>query len=153
MKKTVTKKQIIHAIKTEPLISGFWIRPKYIGTEKDCPVCAVGAVLRAAGANALEIDDYGSNLVAYHDGVAGKVRAEGLRLSVYQAKNGDYMAALSTRFEAIADDNYCDLEPPPTVLDRDIGTPDFTNLKYASNKVRRNLVKFVEKHFPNKVTL
>lgn len=44
---TLTRRSIIKALRTEPLAPGQWARTDAKGkTEKNCPVCAVGAVVR-----------------------------------------------------------------------------------------------------------
>ncbi len=135
MFKTVSKKAIIEALKTEPLRHGSWYRAPDTDNNAsgECQVCAVGAVLRgAAKAEPSAILNFGSRLFAYF-GVEGMSNASaGRKQALKYVKSGDYMAALSTYFESLSGRG--------TVLPK-------------NHPTRKHMVKFVQKYFPDRVRI
>lgn len=43
----ITKAQVLHALRTEPLAAGEWFHPEKRNRRGDCAVCAVGAIVRS----------------------------------------------------------------------------------------------------------
>lgn len=95
-KKYVTKKTILKAIATEPLIGGSFVLSAD-DERKDCSVCAVGAVLRRAGMKNSEIYDFGRVMV---DSGPCANREESIPEVL---KDGEFLHALSLKFEAQSD--------------------------------------------------
>lgn len=124
----VTRKQILQAIRTEPLKAGNWIHSKgdtdpYLNiVDKTCKVCAVGAVLRTAGVPDIQIRSYGFGINNSDRAISHK-GDEKLEL---EYKN--YLAALSIKFEKLA---------------RKLG---------AGKRTRDQLANFVKKNFPKTIT-
>lgn len=89
-----TRRDIIRAIRTEPMKAGSWV--SYTTRTKDgtCKVCAVGAVLRERG----NTDGQICNL-AWKIAPNGTVENEEIPLLL---KNKDYISALSAKFEYLA---------------------------------------------------
>lgn len=95
--KTITKKQVIEALETEPLTLGnFWVYSKIV---PDCSVCAVGAVLRRTsferafrGRNSMTIGELATKN-QYFEGL-GKVK------SLLKSRN--WLGALSSYFEGLS---------------------------------------------------
>lgn len=92
----ITRRQVINALRTEPLTHGTWVyQDGFNGPSKEteCPVCAVGAVLRKAGLSNYEIDQAGNALMDN-----GSVTSD-TAVADYLA-NGLYLNALSCEFES-----------------------------------------------------
>jgi hypothetical protein len=116
IKKTVSRKTIIKAINEEPLKSGEFVLLDNKGwdpvpsKDKNCQVCAVGAVLRRAGLSNNKIHSFGDKLMwngdvtphtddsfCEYDESATNAQIE----SLIRAKM--YLHALSVKFEYQAD--------------------------------------------------
>jgi hypothetical protein len=164
MKVEITKKRIIKAIETEPaLVPGLWVTyegaaPANVGNTANCSVCAVGAVMRScmeptqsanfidsAASAAIEVED---NLEAADTAELRSVQSfSETRKQIYarakkQAENKLYMHSLSYVFEGLTDLK---------------GREEFRARRFISKaamrSVRRSLVSFVKKNFPNKVVI
>lgn len=103
---TITKKDMIEAMKTEPLAPGVWV--SMAGT-KDCRVCAVGGILRAAGVDEGVISLRANDLTPFqqvsydeddYDGMEDEFGVDDLIEQHLENKN--YMAAMSVEYESIA---------------------------------------------------
>jgi len=123
MQKSISKKKIIEALKTEPLAPGTWVRLEGDKTHNDptCTVCAVGAVLRKAKFRNFAITQNAHRQVGncYFNGDDYKAAL----------KERNYLGALSAYFETICPESG------------------------ATPAIRRRLVTFVTKYFPEKVSL
>jgi hypothetical protein len=140
-KKMIKRKVILDAIKNEPLDAFEFVKmvsgnfddlgnytPSHISTDKNCPVCAVGAVLRNSGLDNLKISAFGNKMSD-----CGSVREES-RLDAKRAieeflEKGKYLHALSVKFERQAD------------------------MTGTGKKTRSILSAFVKKHFPKEIKL
>lgn len=103
----ITKQNMIDAVKTEPLAPGVWI--SMVGTI-DCEVCAVGGVLRAAGVQEDSINQVANNCTSYsHVEWNSECEDSGWRdiddLLEDYIDDGKYLAALSIKFEDLANDS------------------------------------------------
>jgi len=139
--KIIKRRTVIRALKTEPLIHGLWWGEKetdkskydygrFIGANEikpNCPVCAVGAVLRAASFEKafLSYDpcNVANSAIKEVDG-AGDCWEE-----LLEEKN--YLGALTNYFESF--------------IERADGT--------ARESTRRKCVEFVKKNFPKQFKL
>lgn len=138
VKKVITKKLVIEALRSEKLMSGDWFHDDFDNL-KDCAVCAVGAVLRRCSALSVLIkrterdDNYNIN-----DRIRGIIRASNVgydsswRDVLTHLKRKNYLAALSAKFEQLVSDS-AETEPTETQ--------------------RESLVDFVKVYFPNKFTI
>lgn len=133
IKKTITKKLIIKALKTEPLSRNyvFDLYTNYVLGVMDCKVCAVGAILRKSlGENLLR--DISKTMESYLSVNIANEACRTIRLSHHDPKRlvneGLYLAALSNFFESSESDDK------------------------NGNISRRKLINFVNKYFPNKIT-
>lgn len=88
MKTTITKKEILKALETEPLEQGHWVALEGLPTVGTCRVCAVGAVLRHCGLTNVEISEYAGQVV----------RAQSIDRNL-TLEDGDWVSALSDIFE------------------------------------------------------
>ncbi len=96
MIKTITKKQVIKALKTEPLTKGSYFHSQIIKGYK-CDVCAVGAVLRHMSFEKWALENRLST------NALGTIATKGLSIGSNHKnliKNGNYFGALSCYFEA-----------------------------------------------------
>lgn len=125
MRKTISKAKVIKALQTEPLSQGSWRCHDAIGPyDNTCDVCAVGAVLRAAGVPENRIS------------IEAPVRCRFATRSYFDPtipkmlKGGFYLSALNCYFEAIK-----------------------TKDRIPSAAQRKRLIAFVEKNFPDRVSL
>lgn len=156
MKITATKAQVIKAMKKEPLFAGSWVdsdAPMRTKNKIGCAVCAVGGVLEMCmkRPDAMDIDSIASHVV--RDGRAFTSKrsvydshgnVDYVRYSLKELKNlaaqyiadGEPLTALSSLFEALADDE--------KYVNQD-GT--------ANRKMREILVNFVKSNFPKKVII
>lgn len=130
----ITRKEILRAIRKEPLKAGEWIHnrevvktdaegTKYLDSvlDKKCKVCAVGAVLRAKGIDPDQMNDVAWSLLGRDNDVAeGGDEKEAL-------KDKNYLLALSIKFEKLADR---------------LG---------AGKRTREKLVEFVKENFPKNI--
>jgi len=133
-RKWITKKEVLQAIKTEPLTSGNWVKldDKKRFNDKTCSVCAVGAVLRKAGLGNQAINDFGDALAM--QGVVAPdsyLESEGYVEAEIQdyLDTEKYLHALSYKFEYQA------------------------NKTGVGKRTRNILAKFVEVNFPDKIKL
>ena len=125
MKKSITKVQIMKALKDEPLLEHRgWFKESGPGiSEKDCAVCAVGCVLRAmsfetwARKTGLILNGLGWRAVKS----SAHVTHDDYFYIGIHLKNRNYLAALSAYFE--------------------------------SDHSRKECIAFVKKNFPKKLTL
>lgn len=130
----VTKAQIIEAIKTEPLRAGSWYTTEGDGT---CSACAVGAVLRnACKMYYSDIEDHALGKYKSHSSYPDEM----LLNSLFQ--EGRYMEALSCFFED-ACENASDEE---NCYSDEIS-------KSAMSEIRQRTIEFVEKNFPDEVSI
>lgn len=125
-RKYITKQTILKAIKTEPLKPGSFVllEGDLVSDDPSCSVCAVGAVLRKAGMNNNRINRFGIKLVDYNSCSSSSV----YRLPALLEEKR-YLHALSVKYENLA--------------------RVFRDLTF----VRRELSKFVKKHFPSRIKL
>lgn len=134
-RKTVSRREILQAIRTENLRSGEFVETD-LGTPLDdpnCGVCAVGSVLRKVGFDNSEIDIFGRTLMN-----GGKVISdyESYDPPIHTQREIDgllerrlYLNALSVKFERQVE-------------------------KTGEGKTTRKiLAKFVKKHFPKRISL
>ena len=156
MKFTVTKNQIIKAIKTEPLKSGnlYFIDyancSDYINNNTHCAVCVVGSILSFRLGNTytpLRLNNIASDLTKF--AFINKLTAEDrtfdinnqptlrktIRVAAAHAKKRP-LSTLSSIFEYI-------MRRPGMINDSG----------YANYKARRIMVNFVKKNFPAKLQL
>jgi hypothetical protein len=127
-KKTITRRDVLAAIRTEPLRPGNWV----VTTENvKCEVCAVGAVLRHAGLNNEEIFEFGDIMMHYGkcsvDGYGSKEDIEDTIQGML--RNNRYLHALSITFEFYS---------------RRLG---------KGKRIRKVLANFVKKNFPKTIKL
>jgi hypothetical protein len=153
MKFQVTKRQIIKAIKTQPLKPGRWVHSslynlKFKNNVK-CPVCAVGAILdMSVGAifNRLDLICLALDLMTYthldnsnfYDGSHFNPRKQDhlIRKAKERLIEGTYLSALSGLYEGLS------------------RIPGMKIKKGFSNaKLRGILIDFVRKNFPDKLTI
>jgi len=147
---TLTKKQVIRALKTERLTGGAWVdmygalTREEIVNKDNCSVCAVGAVLRHAfegRITGIEIDAIGSKL-----GGLGRTADLGYASDVIyiiagQSVKRHPLLGLSQLFETLYFSKY----QLYGVLGKGRG-PKMRALK-------KGLVTFVKKHFPEKFSI
>lgn len=133
----ITRKQVLMAVRYEPLTAGSWIR------KDDCTVCAVGATLRRCGVEDCEIGSYGSQVFQaaedntdYHGEAAMDKKYVRKHL-----KNGLYLAALSCYWEGVVAPKY-GINEEDSSAHRLLVTPE----------VREELAAWVEKNIPEKFT-
>lgn len=134
----VTRKQIIKALRTEPLgAQGNFIQ----GTDKTCRVCAVGAVLRATYKDDDKVWRIGEELVRgtyvsgnYHpyNGYTGSEKRKVVEAACAEQALTNPLAALSSLYEYR-------LQKMMTTR--------------ITKALRESLVNFVKKHFPKEVTV
>lgn len=115
----ITKKSILKALAKEPLVRGRWVAKPHLEVIGDCPVCAVGAVLRGAGLSNCDIvrtasdaceqtgPDMSDVFIRYSDehyyqtSEGSKARhAAGLKQATELTQKKDYLSALTVLFEA-----------------------------------------------------
>lgn len=146
----ITRGRLVRAIMKEPLETlrpGAFIRPSgpdfgfCKARDKNCSVCGVGAVLRQV----LASDQSASDLdIAGYSSTAGEYMSTSARSGYNTAewclKSGRYMSALSCLFEGLSREY----------------APGGNTDKITARTMRRvlvELVKFVEKEFPAKITI
>lgn len=152
MKKTILRKNIIKALKTEPLGYGHWLSDAYsaLGNRKKisdfdklpegCTVCAVGATLRKE----LHVgrDKFNRacslNTHHYHDAIFEDAKKE----IKEQLGMGNFLGALSIFFEAQGD-----------IVRRRKGMYYEDQYPNVTPAVRHKLVEFVKKNFPVSITV
>jgi hypothetical protein len=142
MNKTISRRDILTAIRNEPLNTGSFVNPKGVGPDgvegglgsvedKNCTVCAVGAVLRKAGLSNREIEEFGEAL-----GDLGPITPT--RYEIYSDVKGGlkellkekkYLHALSVKFEGQA------------------------HKTGVGKRTRKVLSLFVKKNFPKRIRL
>lgn len=124
-----TRKEVLQAIRHEPLAPGSWIEvvdwEKPL-SNKNCTVCAVGGLLRRKGMPLKQITERAGKALVIETGWdrSRSVGAEGDYELALEEKN--YLRALSIRFEQLSE-------------------------KFGTGKRTRNiLANFVKKNFPAK---
>lgn len=133
---TVTKKEIIKALRTEKLLkAGTFIEKNPLG--EVCNVCAVGAILRSKGLNYDQIDTYGSNLS--FNNVEGVCGDGGMKEILGLVNKGRYMAALSSFYEYTSE----------RIRQRQSWG---CTIPYYLNS-RSNSIEFVKTYFPDKLKI
>lgn len=156
MKKTVTKAQVIEAIMTEPLAGGHFVhtyttssrhakRSGEFANNIGCAVCAVGGVLDTAFGKKMssdEISSIASPMVSlptfqHIDNGPRQNRANVVKEAKSLIRKGYHLSALSMVFEHL--------------FDNEKGM--VTSRGLASKRLRKTLGRFVNKNFPNKLTL
>lgn len=161
----VTKRQVIKALEKEFLIAGFFVFNDQMTTVGTCGVCAVGAVLRSRG---LENDRIYKLTSWWQNGcsIAQESAAEPEKIPELLEK-GDYMSALSTKFEDMLKNNpekhfVEELNPHGQIVYRRVFESSIADLGYSevvrtflvpTPAQRKRLVAWVEKNFPNRVPL
>lgn len=130
-RKYVSRKEVLQAIRYEPLKSGDWVR-RNGEKEGKCQVCAVGAVLRKAGFKDEEIRRFGGILIDNFESItpygAGGMEYVSEKLREH-LDNEYYLVALSLKFESQA-------------------------LRTGTGKrTRKILANFVKVNFPKKIEL
>lgn len=168
MKFTVTRQQVVKALKTEPLMSGSWIhinrddngvaikdKAKY-KNKTGCAVCAVGSILDCRLGNKMGLEQLarlGSNIVEAptkderyeileDDQIpdsGGEIDLKYLKaLAKAAMKNKLPMSALSILFEGLMDLDYSKYQ---------------TQEGLANRKAREILINFVKSNFPTKLVI
>src|SRR5665213_3182416 len=114
MKMTVTKRQVLKAIQTEPLLTGSFIHTSHINRKRfknnvHCPVCAVESIFSCTAsknANANSVDELARSMVGqYTFPSGGDVPFASLREVLEKASemvNRQPLSALSSLFEAVS---------------------------------------------------
>lgn len=138
----VTRKEILKAIRTEPLKAGTWIHDRKVTldngsgislqtsvADKKCKVCAVGAVLRQKGIPDDKIFWAADSLFCDTGSSECDSDASDEGNPLQNVKDGHYMAALSSKFEQ---------------LSKRLG---------SGKRTRETLIRFVKRHFPKQVTV
>ena len=131
----IEKKTVIKALKTEPLEYGFFFdfhNSDISIDEKDCPVCAVGAVIRKSLGRKINKymsercggDDF--NLSTYCEELTNYAYVHIDPKKLLKQKN--YLGALSCYFESFSGDNEGNVTP----------------------EVEKKLIDFVRKNFPTR---
>lgn len=154
----ISRDQVLKAIRTEPIShAGFWYASSKINPDsptitanRDCPVCAVGGVLRTVLApwQGMGVLVTASTFAcATGDAAPGRFTtyAQAKKEAADMAHDGQYMAALSYLFEAFArrSADYAESE-----------YDDFIRLSPAeTGAARRVLRRFVEANFPEELTI
>lgn len=153
MKFSVTKRQVIKAIETEPLLSGTWVHTSEEDSKfknnTQCPVCAVGSILDIGlgkHVSPSEIDEIGSMLVreatfaccALENGQeVNTFNTSDLKTKAKElAKKGEYLSALSGLYEGLSQRDEMK-----------------TQYGFANNRLRRILINFVKTNFPGKLNI
>lgn len=131
--KWITKKKILEAIKNEPLMNWEFVKRdgEKVVADKNCPVCAVGAILRKASFNNREIFHFGMRMVEYgsvNDYFCGDRETQNIYVENLLSKQ-KYLHALSVTFEAQA------------------------NRTGIGPRTRGLMATFVEKSFPYRIKL
>lgn len=125
-RKTVSKKEVLAAMRYGPLNSGNWITYNING---ECQVCAVGAVLRRVHFSDNAIENFGSSL-ADKGRVTPYLMGDGIHEAIIEFLNKkQYLRALSIKFENQVDKT---------------GT---------GKKTREVMTNFVKKNFPKRIKL
>lgn len=148
MKFKVTKRQIIKALKTEPLLPGSFVHDEHDYDDGNnsrfknnikCPVCAVGAILDCSIGNKVEgpkeLDEIG-HIITMKSGFWSTF---GTKTAISAAKDmvdENPLSALSCLFESLMENS--DMQ---------------TKKGFANAKARNILVNFVRKNFPSKLHL
>jgi hypothetical protein len=145
---TVTKRQVLKAIQTEPILPGSFVHTANINAKRyknsvHCPVCAVGAIFSHTskkGVDAESVDALARNTVmqytfddrsTYYDGSLKELLKEAEKIVERHP-----LSALSSLFEALGNQ------------DRYTTSKGFANLR-----LRRILAAFVTEYFPEKLVL
>lgn len=99
----IKRSEILKAIRTEKLKAGSFIHGKdvvdefgyesYV-TDKNCKVCAVGAVLRYKGIDSEDIDNFAGDVTGFYVGIEGD--------EFQELEDKNYLTALSVKFEKLA---------------------------------------------------
>jgi len=131
--KTLTRQNIIRALKTEPLQRRAWFHASQCADTsvlKECPVCAVGAVMRKC------LNIMNSNkAIELTQGVAcytSEIKADGITKTEYiqgLLENKNYLGALSVLFESQS---------------------KAENSRVTANN-RKELIAFVKNNFPKTI--
>ena len=136
MNKTISRRDILTAIRNEPLKRGSWVymygRNDFSEGDKRCEVCAVGAILRQGGFSNYEIDYFGGALLN-----SGPISPDSSEFNESSLTNGlkqlikekKYIHALSVKFE------------------------DQASRTGAGKITRKVLSLFVKKNFPKRIRL
>jgi len=134
MRKTITRREVLKAIRTEPLKRGKWVQMDVYksfvpSSDPKCEVCAVGAVLRHAGLNNEQISEFGDQMVSGPFPCVGDCfDYREFEDAVKQAlKEKRYLYALSLKFERHA---------------KRLG---------KGRRIRNLLANFVKRNFPKSV--
>lgn len=159
---SITKKRIMKAIKNEPasnLRNGDWVHsaPDFLRyqddrsiKEVDCPVCAVGAVMRSVldknqailfVGRAAAASMTGGQSAPDIDMKTEPVSPEGFKWTAFEmASQGFYMASISYLFEALCEmykyENCCQRIPP---------------LQMAN--IKRSVIAHIDRNFPYKIQI
>lgn len=120
MFKTVTRAQVLKAIRKESLVAGHFIKPLVVGgiIDKYCKVCAVGAVLRSIGTPSNKIASTAQRVCDYKYSAHPEFNWE------TELEKENYLGALSIYFETKAKKHG------------------------AGKKTKDKLIAFVKTHFP-----
>lgn len=133
--KTIKRGTVIKALRTEHLISGQWFNDGFSESTMECPVCAVGAVLREASfVSTSKIESPTEMSACVYRSIASYPRnvenfssdatVKDINLML---KRGQYLLALSGRYESWFDG------------------------KIMTTKRRERLVEWVKKNFPKEI--
>lgn len=130
--KTITKKDVVKALESEPLVSGDWFGD--LG-QKHCNVCAVGAVLRKVSFEKwlikIDMGGYVWEIAKIFGWTLRDASTDATITAFALIKRKRYMEALSNKFERMT------INPPDVINDTK----------------RKKLISWVKKYFPTKFEL
>lgn len=131
----ITRKQVLMAVRYEPLTSGNWV--KFNDDGKPCGVCAVGATLRKCGIADKNISPLASNIYSSTDEYVNSFEepVTDAKLVRKHLSHKNYLAALSCYFEGVVAPKY-----------------NITGANVATPEAREELATWVEKNLPTRFT-
>ena len=144
MKTTVTRRDVLKALRTEPLRGGTYVHvgsvdSKLFKNNSQCAVCAVGSILDLSIGHkfsAEEMDSIGCGLVKTPVAMNTELSVkEIVEDATAASQNGYPLSGLSILFEGLF-----------------VKSHYRTKGHLANSKLRLRLVKFVKKNFPAKLT-
>lgn len=131
----ITRKQVLMAVRYEPLTSGNWVR--YDDAGKSCGVCAVGATLRKCGVVDKNISALACNIFEATNEYTRSFDepVTDAKLVSKHLSHKNYLAALSCYFEGVVAPKY-----------------NITAVNIAPPEAREELATWVEKNIPARFT-
>lgn len=167
MKFEVTKKQILKAIKTEPLKAGKYIHyseysyylgrnieePKYDSSKTNCAVCAVGAILDCSLGDKMnpdELDNMGFKLVPFP--VFDELTYLSEDIEILDSSRHSIRKLTGVAEKAVNLGH--PLSALSSLFEGLMGRRDMVTMEGLANyRARRILSNFVNKNFPSKLTI